>query len=316
MRVDFVKALTHVLRKDQQGMLITGDLGFMAFEELSSLLSERFVNAGIAEQNMMGVAAGAALTGLRPWVYSIAPFATYRCLEQIRNDICLHDLPVRITGNGGGYTYGVMGSTHHALEDLAVLKSLPNMQLFFPCSNDHVARAVDAMALLPGPAYLRLGISAFNTDWPVLEQQPETLTRQYAAGATAAAAAGRRRLTIVGAGQGVQVALSALRHLGLAEAAVDVFGVARYPWDFDKDSALRASIETTGNVLFVEEHYGPGGMGESFCAALPSFATFKLLCARYQRGQRYGSPRFHMQQCNLTPDALHAAAQEILRGQS
>jgi transketolase len=312
MRVDFVKALSTVLRRDQRGMLITGDLGFMAFEEISSLLAERFVNAGIAEQNMMGVAAGAALTGLRPWVYSIAPFATYRCLEQIRNDICLHDLPVRIAGNGGGYTYGVMGSTHHALEDLAVLKSLPNLQLFFPCANDHVNVAVETMSELEGPAYLRLGISAYTTDWPLRGEQADTLTRQYAALATRPG----RGLTIVGAGHGVQLALHALRNSELEQRNVDVFGIARFPWDFEKDAALRASIERTRKVLFIEEHYGPGGMGESFVAALPPLDSFRLLCARYDREQRYGSPRFHMQQCNLTPEALMAAADEMLRGGS
>jgi transketolase len=308
MRVDFVKALSALLRTDESGMLISGDLGFMAFEELAAVLERRFVNAGIAEQNMMGVAAGAALTGLRPWVYSIAPFATYRCVEQIRNDICLHDLPVRIVGNGGGYTYGMMGSTHHALEDLAVLKSLPNLQLFFPCANDHVAAAVSSMAVLEGPAYLRLGISAFTSDCAVLHEQPETLTRKYAASAAPAA------LTLVGAGHGVQLALHALRHLGLDRQPVDVFGVARFPYDFERDDALRASIEQTRKVLFVEEHYGPGGMGESFLTALPPLAGFRLLCARYHKGQRYGSSRFHMQQCNLTPEALMAAAQELLGG--
>jgi transketolase len=313
MRVDFVKAVSEVLRADQRSMLISGDLGFMAFEQLAAQLGRRFVNAGIAEQNMMGVAAGAALAGLRPWVYSIAPFATYRCVEQIRNDICLHDVPVRVVGNGGGYTYGVMGSTHHALEDLAVLKSLPNIELFFPCANDHVSAAVQVMAALAGPAYLRLAISAFTTDWPVQSEQPETLTRQYAGSLAAGATP---RLTIVGAGHGVQLALHALRHLGLDRESVDVFGVARFPFDFAKDAALRASIEQTKQVVFVEEHYGPGGMGESFLAAVQPLAAFKLLCARYDREQRYGSPRFHMQQCNLTPEALVAAVRASLGGDS
>jgi transketolase len=313
MRVDFVKAVSAVLRADQRSMLISGDLGFMAFEELAAQLGPRFVNAGIAEQNMMGVAAGAALAGLRPWVYSIAPFATYRCVEQIRNDICLHDVPVRVVGNGGGYTYGMMGSTHHALEDLAVLKSLPNIELFFPCANDHVSAAVQLMAALDGPAYLRLGISAFNTDWPVQGEHPETLTRRYAGSPAAGAAP---RLTVVGAGHGVQLALHALRHLGLDRERVDVFGLARFPFDLAKDAALRASVEQTRRVLFVEEHYGPGGMGESFLAAAQPLAAFRLLCARYDREQRYGSPRFHMQQCNLTPEALMAAVRASLGGDS
>lgn len=319
MRVEFCKSLTTLLRADERGMLISGDLGFMAFEELQAQLGPRFVNAGIAEQNMMGMAAGVALTGMRPWVYSIAPFATYRCVEQIRNDICLHDLPVRVVGNGGGYTYGVMGSTHHALEDLAVLKALPNLQLFFPCANDHVNAAVSTLSTLPGPGYLRLGISAFTTDWPVLSENPETLTRQYASREPAQATsqdssqdAAGSRLTIVGAGHGVQVALNALKNHGLARLAVDVFGVARFPFDLARDEALRSSIEQTRKVLFVEEHYGPGGMGESFVAALPPLAQFRLMCARYDKAQRYGSPRFHMQQCNLTPEALMATAAELV----
>src|SRR4051812_20646673 len=264
MRVDFVKALSTVLRRDERGMLITGDLGFMAFEELSSLLAERFVNAGIAEQNMMGVAAGAALTGRRPWIYSIAPFATYRCLEQIRNDVCLHDLPVRIAGNGGGYTYGVMGSTHHALEDLGVLKGLPNMQLFFPCANDHVAAAVRAMAALSGPSYIRLAISAFATDRAPLAEHPKTLTRTYARSDRA-----RPGVTVIGAGHGVQVALRALQAHGLDAANVDVFGVARFPFDLAADAELLESARRTRAVVFVEEHYAAGGMGESIQRLLP-----------------------------------------------
>src|SRR5579872_6913024 len=174
MRVEFVKAVDEILAKDETGLFITGDLGFNALEGIASKYGKRFINAGVAEQSMVGIAAGTALAGHRPWVYSIAPFATYRCLEQIRNDVCLHDLPVRVVGNGGGYTYGVLGSTHHALEALAVLKVLPNLRLFFPCANDHVAAAVRLMAALGGPSYLRLAISAFTTERAPLAEQTTT----------------------------------------------------------------------------------------------------------------------------------------------
>jgi transketolase len=302
MRVDFVRAVSAVLANDSESMFITGDLGFSAFEQLASALKKRFLNAGVAEQNMIGVAAGIALTGLTPWVYSIAPFATYRCVEQIRNDICLHNLAVRLAGNGGGFTYGIMGSTHHALEDLAVLKSLPNMQLFFPCANDHVDAAVRSMAALRGPSYIRLSISAYNTDWTPLHEHPETLTRHYFARPSPR----KQGITIVGAGHGVQLALHALAHNGLHLQNVDVFGVARFPWNFTKDALLAASIEQTRHVIFVEEHYRTGGMGESFLIALPPLQAFRALCASYSLNQRYGSPRFHMQQCNLTPEVLMA----------
>ena len=308
MRVNFVEAVESVLVRDESALLITGDLGFNAFEGLVARFGKRFINAGVAEQSMMGMAAGMALTGMRPWVYSIAPFATYRCLEQIRNDICLHGLPVRIVGNGGGFTYGIMGSTHHALEDLAVLKVLPNMQLFFPCANDQVASAVACMAELPGPSYLRLAVSAYDTERAALSEHPLTLTRAYAARTD------RRKpgVTVIGAGHGVQVALRALAAHGLEAENVDVFGLARFPFRLAEDSALMASVLETKNVVFIEEHYAAGGLGESLKLALPPLSAFSLMSASYHPEQRYGSAMFHMQQSGLTPQALVALVQTRL----
>ena len=123
-------ALCHSLTAraaDPAFVFLTGDLGFQALEPLRAAMGARFINAGVAEQNMVSVAAGLARAGLEPWVYSIASFLYARPFEQIRNDICLHDLPVRLVGNGGGYAYGVMGATHHALEDYGVLLGLPHV---------------------------------------------------------------------------------------------------------------------------------------------------------------------------------------------
>jgi len=302
MRVDFVTAVDTVLARDADALFITGDLGFNAFEGLVAKYGKRFINAGVAEQSMMGLAAGIALTGMRPWVYSIAPFATYRCLEQIRNDVCLHRLPVRIVGNGGGYSYGIMGSTHHALEDLAVLKVLPNMQLFFPCASDQVARAVALMSELDGPSYLRLAVSAYDTDRAPLAEHPLTLTRSYAARRDP----NQPGVTVIGAGHGVQVALRALAAHGLDRENADVFGIARFPFQLAEDSALMASVLSTKNVVFVEEHYAAGGMGESMKFALPPLSAFSLMSASYRPDQRYGSAAFHMKQDQLTPEALVA----------
>ena len=113
-------------------VFLTGDLGYQALEPLQQTLGERFINAGVAEQNMVSVAAGLAKIGLQPWVYSISPFVYARPFEQIRNDVCLHDFPVRLVGNGGGYAYGVMGATHHALEDYGAMLCLMNMRVFVP----------------------------------------------------------------------------------------------------------------------------------------------------------------------------------------
>lgn len=307
MRVPFVQAVERVLADDERAVFLTGDLGYKALEGVAARFGARFLNAGVAEQNMMGVAAGLALTGLRPWVYSIAPFVTYRCLEQIRNDVCLHDLPVRIVGNGGGYTYGIMGSTHHTLEELAALKPLPNMRLFFPCSNNHVTAAVHAMKDLDGPSYLRLSISAFQSDQAPLSENPRTLTRRYRSRSP-----GARGVTIVGAGHAAQLLVRALESDSAKGLECDVFGLATFPFDLEADRDLVRSVEETRRVLFVEEHYASGGIGESFAAELAGkMDEFVRMNAVYRKDQRYGSPAFHAQQCGMTPDAVVAEARAL-----
>ena len=304
MRVAFTAAVEKALLSDPDSLLITGDLGYNAFEGLASRLGPRFLNAGVAEQNMMGVAAGTALAGFRPWVYSIAPFATLRCLEQIRNDICLHDLPVRIVGNGGGYTYGVMGSTHHALEDLACLKALPNMTLYFPCADDQVKAAVVMISGEKGPTYLRLAISGFPSSRPPLAENPATLTRTYHLGGGA---------TIVAVGHAVQIALSALETSDSPLQDADVFGLAKFPFDLKSDSSLLKSVEKTQRVVVVEEHYQNGGVGESLKAALPGVERFDILGAKYFRAQRYGGAAFHLKQSGLSPEDLAERVRSALR---
>ena len=312
MRKDFVKALEPLVAADPRAIFFSGDLGFQAFEELSARLGPRFVNAGVAEQNMIGVAAGVALAGMNAWVYSIAPFATFRCLEQIRNDVCLHDLPVRVVGNGGGYTYGMMGSTHHALEDLAALKALPNMELFFPCTNSHVAAAVDVMHRLGGPAYLRLAISGFASDAAPLSENPATLTRLYQRRKS------ERGITIVGAGHAVQIVLTA-RGGALGEADADIFGVARHPLRLDEDTELAESIAATGRVLFVEEHYASGGIGESFLResvgrVRGGIRDFRLLAPSHRPDHKVGSAAFLLRQAGMTPERVTEVATTMLAG--
>jgi transketolase len=299
MRIEFVRALEDALAQEKDSLLLTGDLGFNAFEGLARELGPRFVNMGVAEQNMIGVAAGLALSGLKPWVYSIAPFVTLRCLEQIRNDVSLHNLPVRLVGNGGGYTYGIMGSTHHALEDLAALRALPNFTCFFPFAGDHVAPVVQAMHTLAGPAYLRLSISGYASKRPALSQDPRTLTRRYAEGT---------RATVIGVGHAAQVAMHALDQKLISD--VDVFGVARFPFDLEADRELVESARRTGDVIVLEEHYLAGGIAEALAFALPRGGRFRALTAAYSRDQRYGSHKFHLDQSGLNPAALAALLKE------
>lgn len=154
------KPLCEALQKRSANLsmaFLTGDLGFMALEPLRSTMGTRFINAGVAEQNMISVAAAMAKQDLEVWVYSIAPFCYARPFEQIRNDICFHKLPVNIIGNGGGYGYGVMGPTHHAIEDYGVLLTLPHMKVFAPVFDEDVETVITRAGDSSSATYVRLG---------------------------------------------------------------------------------------------------------------------------------------------------------------
>ena len=157
MRTAFIKTLTELAGEDKNIYLLTGDLGFSVFEAFARKFPGQYINCGVAEQNMMGVAAGLALSGKKVVVYSIIPFVTMRCFEQIRNDVCLQNLDVKIVGVGGGLSYGASGATHHAVEDLAIMRALPNITILCPADPIEAELAVRAMFKIKGPVYLRLG---------------------------------------------------------------------------------------------------------------------------------------------------------------
>ncbi len=152
MRDAFCKAIVDRAR-GRDLVFLTGDLGFKALEPLRSVLQERFINCGVAEQNMIGVAAGLARDGVEVWVYSIAPFCVARPFEQIRNDLALQRLSVQLVGNGGGYGYGVMGPSHHALEDYGILLTLPDTAVFLPVFDIDLPRAIERAVDHRGPSY-------------------------------------------------------------------------------------------------------------------------------------------------------------------
>src|SRR3954462_7285512 len=168
MRAEFAQAMVALFEKRRDLVFVTADLGYLALEGIAEAYGERFVNAGVAEQNAVSFAAGLAREGHLPWVYSAAVFTVLRPYEQIRNDVCLHQLPVKLVGNGGGYAYGIMGATHHALEDVGALRALPNLRLYVPLVATDVARVVESMAKDPRPNYLRLGMSP-NIPGPIPE---------------------------------------------------------------------------------------------------------------------------------------------------
>lgn len=157
MRNTFIDHLTRKAAHDPSLFLVVGDLGFTVVEPFMEKFPDRFLNAGVAEQNMTSLAAGIAREGYRVFTYSIANFTTLRCLEQIRNDVCYHRLPVCVVSVGGGFMYGNLGPTHHATEDIAVMRALPYTRVFVPFSKTSTRMALDEIVAGPGPAYLRLG---------------------------------------------------------------------------------------------------------------------------------------------------------------
>jgi len=163
MRNAFADELTTLAATDSSITLLSGDIGNRLFDPFKAATQGRFFNCGIAEGNMMGVAAGMALSGLRPVVYTIAPFATYRCYEQIRIDACYHHLPVVIVGAGAGLTYAELGPTHHSCEDLAIMRVLPNMTVIAPSDANGLRYALRAALHLTGPSYIRIGKKGEST---------------------------------------------------------------------------------------------------------------------------------------------------------
>jgi transketolase len=157
MRNAFLDELLVAADRDPAVVLLTGDLGFMVLEPFAERFPDRFYNLGVAEQNMVGVATGLAEAGLRPFVYSIATFATLRPYEFIRNGPLLHDLPVRIVGVGGGFDYAHNGVTHHALEDIAIMRAQPRMTVIAAADPDQARAGLRAGHAVDGPVYFRIG---------------------------------------------------------------------------------------------------------------------------------------------------------------
>jgi transketolase len=275
-------------------VFLTGDLGFMALEPLREALGERFINAGVAEQNMVSVGAGLARAGLRPWVYSIAPFVYARPFEQIRNDVCLHRLPVVLVGNGGGYGYGVMGATHHALEDYGVMLGLPHMRAYVPAFDDDLRVQVDRLFSVPHPAYLRLGLSELPTG---VEVPPYSPWRRLLHG---------EGWVVLVAGTLVGGIWNAARQLDEASRPtlwlLSELPPGRMP------EAFLADLARSRRLLVVEEHVAHGGLGQMIAAALLAGGhPLDRFAARTAQGYvsgRYGSQKFHRRECGLDPESI------------
>lgn len=157
MRNAFAKEITRLAQEDDRVVLLSGDIGNRLFDEFKATCPGRFYNCGVAEANMIGVAAGLAMSGFRPVCYTITPFITYRCLEQIRIDVCYHEAPVTIVGTGAGLSYASLGATHHSCEEMGMLRLLPGLAVMAPADSCEVQACLRAALAHSGPSYLRIG---------------------------------------------------------------------------------------------------------------------------------------------------------------
>jgi transketolase len=157
MRNAFAKEITALAQQDSRVILLSGDIGNRLFDDFKARCPARFYNCGVAESNMVGVAAGLAMSGLRPVCYTITPFITYRCLEQIRIDVCYHHTPVLIVGTGAGLSYASLGSTHHSCEEMGMLRLLPGLRVLAPADEMEVRAGLKAVLKQSEPVYMRIG---------------------------------------------------------------------------------------------------------------------------------------------------------------
>ncbi|MCU7834964.1 MAG: transketolase [gamma proteobacterium symbiont of Taylorina sp.] len=157
MRNQFAETVTELARTDERVVLLSGDIGNRLFNAYKEIAPERFYNCGIAEANMITMAAGLALSGFKPVAYTITPFITTRCLEQIKVDLCYHNLPVILVGTGSGLSYAELGATHHSCEDIAIMRALPNMTVICTADTTEVRLALTEAMKVDGPVYIRMG---------------------------------------------------------------------------------------------------------------------------------------------------------------
>lgn len=250
MRDAFVRRLTEIAASDPRVMLLTGDLGFGVFEEFAHQLPKQFLNVGVAEQNLTGLATGLALEGRIPFTYSLANFPTLRCLEQIRNDACYHHANVKIVAMGGGFSYGALGMSHHATEDLSILRALPDITIVAPADDWEASEATAALVDTPGTGYLRLDKSSAG-----LTQHPG---EKFEIGKARRLREGND-ITLISTG-GILVETLKAASL-LADQGIDCRVVSFHTLKpLDRESLIDA-VRYTGGIITIEEHTVVGGLG-------------------------------------------------------
>lgn len=254
MRNAFADELVLIAEKDPKIVFLTADIGNQLFNNFKKRFPDRFFNCGVAEQNMASMAAGLALTGLRPITYTIAPFNVFRCFEQIRIDICYQNLPIIIVGTGAGLSYASLGPTHHSFEDIACLRTLPNLKILCPGDSFELRALLQKAVAQDSPAYLRIGKKGervIHSSIPELEIGKSIIVCEG------------KDLCLFTTGNTLPLAMDLKENLFLNGLSMQVVSM---PCIKPLDTDLLGKMFTSYKYLFsLEEHSLIGGLGSSIC---------------------------------------------------
>jgi transketolase len=307
MRKEFCDALIE-RSKNPKMVFLTADLGFMALENLEASLKNRFINVGIAEQNMISVAAALAKQHFNVWTYSIAPFIYARPFEQIRNDVCFHNLPVKLVGNGGGYGYGVMGPTHHAIEDYGVLLTLPHMKCFIPAFDADIEPMISKLLDINNPSYLRMGRGELPKDYVLPDYKS---WRQLTFG---------KGPLVISVGPLAGSYIEPFNELP-EKRRPNLWVVSELPLDFDTmPKELITNLKNTSHLIVSEEHVMQGSLAMQLLHLMhregisaPKFSHFYAKAHHYER---YGSQNYLRKQSELDPSSMLNFLSEVINANS
>jgi len=296
MRSAFVTALTDWAERDPRVLLIVGDNGAIVFDDFRARFPDRFINVGISEQQMVGFSAGAALSGYRPVLYTIIPFLTLRALEQIRVDLCMQQLPVILAGIGAGVAYSTLGPTHHGIEDIACMRSLPNMTVVVPSCPDAIISIFPQLEQVNGPVYLRLGTSRE----PNLPKQ-----QQFKLGHGTVLRKGKDAV-LFSCGRCSVDSLSIatnLAELGISLQIIDINTIQ--PLD---TKLVSNSLQHFKHVFTLEEHSVIGGLGSAIAEVIAETPNTAVSFKRFGLPNQYtslaGTRETLLQEYGLLPEQL------------
>lgn len=270
MRAAFSNALVEAATQDERVVLLTGDHGYALFDEFRKRCPNQYINAGIAEQNMVGVAAGLAKAGLRPIVYGLSAFVPIRVLEQIKIDVCYEKLPVIFTGDGAGLVYSTLGTSHQSFEDIACLRAVPYIEIMSPCDAHELTACMRSALQEAGPVYFRMG----KADVGPIHTSPPELRR----GRLLQVRTGNHPVVLIATGSMVKTACALGDELGAS--------VWSAPWIKPLDAEhLRAMAANAKAFVTIEEHSAVGGLGGAVVEAIAETSPIPVL--RIGIGERF-----------------------------